>query len=213
MKMRYRTVEIAVAASVVVISLASLFVAVYQGIVMDRTMKASVMPVIQLGHGNMDAERRDWVMLFTVHNTGLGPAEIRYLGISWNGEPVAGTSQFLARCCAPDSVPEEDRLAYMHQAFRDGELALVFDDVQNRFLAPQERVEFIAFDRPDSQTQPRGRAIWEALNETRHALNFEVCYCSVFEDCWRARFPDQSRIPVERCDASEWAADPDRTAE
>jgi len=213
MKMRYRTVEIAVAASVVVISLASLFVAVYQGIVMDRTMKASVMPVIQLGHGNMDAERRDWVMLFIVHNTGLGPAEIRYLGISWNGEPVADTSQFLARCCAPDNVPEEDRLAYMHQAFRDGELALVFDDVQNRFLAPQERVEFIAFDRPDAETQPRGRAIWEALNETRHALNFEVCYCSVFEDCWRARFPDQSRIPVERCDVAGWAADPDRTAE
>lgn len=212
MKMRYRTIEIAVAASVVVISIASLFVAVYQGIVMDRTMKASVMPVIQLGHGNIDPDRRAWVMLFTVHNTGLGPAHIRYLGISWNGEPVTDTSQFLARCCAPDSVPEDERLTYMHQAFRDGEMSLVFDNVQNRFLAPQERVEFIGFDRPDAESQARGRAIWEALDGVRHELDFEVCYCSVFEDCWRARFPDQTREPVNRCDAAAWAADPDRTA-
>ncbi|MAC39367.1 MAG: hypothetical protein CMH93_07555 [Oceanicaulis sp.] len=208
MKMHYRTIELVVAASVVVISLASLFVAVFQGIVMDRTMKASVMPVIQVGHGNVGEDRESWVMTITVHNTGLGPADIRYFGMRWQGEPIRDTSQFLARCCAPDSVPEDQRLGYMHQAFRDGEMALVFDEVQSRFLAPQERVDFIAFDRPDAETQPRGHAVWQALDLVRHDLRFDVCYCSVFEDCWLARFPAQPREPVARCDIADWSAEP-----
>ena len=51
MKFHYRTIEMVVAGCVVVISLASLFVAVFQGVVMQRTMEASVMPLIQIGHG------------------------------------------------------------------------------------------------------------------------------------------------------------------
>lgn len=205
MRLHYRSIELLVAACVVVISLASLFVAVYQGMVMDRTMKASVMPVIQIGHGNIGPDRRSWVMTFSAHNTGMGPADVRYLGISWNGEPVTDTSAFFARCCAPDSVPEAERLRYMHTAFRNGELALVFDNIQNRFLAPQEKVDFIAFERPDAQTRPQGHAIWQALDDARHDLVFEICYCSVFDDCWLARFPEQSRQPVRSCQPSDWA--------
>ena len=55
-KPSYRLVEVIVAVSVVIISIASLFVAVYQGIVMDRTLKASVLPIIQAGTSNLDPE-------------------------------------------------------------------------------------------------------------------------------------------------------------
>ena len=81
MKLQHRMIELVVAVSVVVISLASLFVAVYQGIVMDRTMKASVMPVIQVESGNIDDDRETWVMTINVKNTGLGPAEVRYFNM------------------------------------------------------------------------------------------------------------------------------------
>jgi hypothetical protein len=47
-----RTIELVIAVSVVVISVASLFVAVYQGMVMERTLKASVWPLVQIEHGN-----------------------------------------------------------------------------------------------------------------------------------------------------------------
>lgn len=42
-----RVLELVIAVSVVIISLASLFVALYQGRVMEQTMQASVMPLIQ----------------------------------------------------------------------------------------------------------------------------------------------------------------------
>ncbi len=199
MTSQHRMIELVVAVSVVVISLASLFVAVFQGIVMDRTMKASVMPVVQVDHGNIDPDRDQWIMTINVHNTGLGPAEIRYFGMSWQGRPITDTSAFLAECCAPDSVPIEERLAFMRNAFRSGEMSMIFNNVQRRFLAPQQDVNFIAFDRPDAVSQPIGHAVWNRLDRARHDLVFEVCYCSVFDDCWRARFPEQSREPVRQC--------------
>ena len=71
-KPSYRLVEVIVAVSVVIISIASLFVAVYQGIVMDRTLKASVLPIIQAGTSNLDPETGEWKLALRVENTGLG---------------------------------------------------------------------------------------------------------------------------------------------
>lgn len=199
MKFHYRTIEMVVAGCVVVISLASLFVAVFQGVVMQRTMEASVMPLIQIGHGNFNAEADEWQIQIEVSNTGLGPAQVHYLAMRWNDQLITDTSQFMAQCCVPDSVPEADRLSYMHGLFRNGEMALIFDDVQMRFLAPQQTVEFITFDQPDAETQARGLAVWRAVDAVRHDISFETCYCSVFDQCWVSTFPVQSREPVRQC--------------
>ncbi|MAK64682.1 MAG: hypothetical protein CMF75_08095 [Maricaulis sp.] len=199
MKLHYRSIELLVAACVVVISLASLFVALYQGRVMQRTMEASVMPLIQIGHGNFDAEDDAWQIKIEVTNTGLGPAQVHYLAMRWQGELITDTSDFMAACCVPDSVPEAERLDYMYSLFREGEMALIFDDVQMRFLAPQETVDFISFDQPDAETRPRGHAVWRAVDRARHDISYEVCYCSVFDQCWMSTFPRQSREPVRQC--------------
>ena len=199
MKLQHRMIELIVAVSVVVISLACLFVAVYQGIVMDRTMKASVMPVIQVESGNIDDDRETWVMTINVKNTGLGPAEVRYFNMYWGGEIIHDTSVFIARCCLPEEIPADERLPFVHDAFRNGQLNLVFDNVRRRFLAPQEDIDYIAFDRPDATTQPLGHALWDSLDAVRHEMSYDVCYCSVFDDCWLARFPEHSREPVRQC--------------
>ncbi len=198
-----RIIELVVAVSVVVISVASLFVAVDQSRFQRRTLEASVLPVIQYGSGNYDAERSEWIMTVRFTNTGLGPADSRYLGLFWDGEEIRDTSAFLARCCVSEEVPEADRLAYVHQAFRDGQMAFLFDSVEGRFFAPQESVDYIEFGRPDAEAQPVGRAIWQSLDQVRHEIEVEACYCSVFDDCWMSRFPDQSREPVEFCPIRE----------
>lgn len=199
MKVHYRTIELLVAGCVVVISLASLFVALFQGMVMQRTMEASVMPLIQVGHGNFDPETDEWIMHIEVANTGLGPAQVHYLAMRWNGQLITDTSRLMADCCAPEDLPESQRLEYMYELFRTGEMALIFDDVQMRFLAPQQTVRFISFDRPDAAAQPRGHAVWQALDAQRRHIDYEVCYCSVFDACWVATFPNQSRERVRQC--------------
>ena len=199
MKLHHRSIELLVAACVVVISLASLFVAVFQGIVMQRTMEASVMPLIQVGHGNYNGETDEWQIKIEVSNTGLGPAQVHYLAMRWNDRLITDTSVFMADCCVPDTVPEAERLTYMYSLFREGEMSLIFDDVQMRFLAPQQTVDFITFDRPDAESQPRGAGVWQAVDAERRNITYETCYCSVFDACWVATFPQQTREPVRRC--------------
>lgn len=210
MKMRYRTVEIAVAASVVVISLASLFVAVYQGIVMQRSLSASVWPVMEFEHGNFDDETERQSIYLEFRNSGLGPAQVRSMRLMHQGEAITSLQLFFAKCCGPEEMSQAERVDHVGALFVDREMVLITDVVAERVFAPQQSVTFARLDRPDT---PEALAIWDRFDRARFQLEVELCYCSVFEDCWLARFPQQSRIPVRQCDAAEWAADPDRTAE
>lgn len=196
---RIRLIEIIVAASVVVISVASLFVAVFQGYVMQRTLEAQVIPVVQYDTGNYDRDRDEWRMVLSLTNTGLGPAEIRSFEIGWREDPLNEPADLIARCCLPTDVPQGEARRYIQSVFQAGEMRFFSDGVEGRFLAPQETVNFVTFPRPDAQTQMRGRAIWDALDGIKHEIEVDICYCSVFEDCWRAGFPDQSREPVTSC--------------
>ncbi|HAQ34539.1 MAG: hypothetical protein CMF74_12130 [Maricaulis sp.] len=200
---RIRLIEIIVAASVVVISVASLFVAVFQGIVMQRTLEASVLPVLQYSTGNYDNDRDEWVLVLNITNTGIGPAELRSIRVTWDGQPIEDAPPFLMACCLPASIAEADRPAYLQDLFESGELNIIFDGVDGRFFAPQESVDFISVDRPDRETQARGRALWSALDRARHDLEVELCYCSVFDDCWQANFPTQTRERVRQCPAPD----------
>ena len=200
---RIRLIEIVVGVSVVVISVVSLFVAVFQGIVMQRTLEASVVPVIQYGSGNYDLERDEWQITLSFQNTGLGPAELRHFRLIWQGDEITDTSAFLVRCCVPDDIPADQRASYVRQAFENRELAFLFNSVGGRFFAPQEEVSYVVSVRPDAETQPHGRAIWDALDRVRHELDVEICYCSVFDDCWMARFPEQTRERVRQCPVRE----------
>lgn len=198
-KLGLRTIEIIIAASVVVISVASLFVAVFQGIVMDRTLKASVMPVIQAGTGNFDLEDEEWVLNLNVRNTGLGPARIAYLRIMQGDQPISSMGSWLAECCAPPDLTPAERQAYIRGVFERRELVFITDSMDGRYLSPQETTYAYRASRPDPETQPDGFDVWVALNSARFDVQIEICYCSVFDECWRARFPSQSREDVRQC--------------
>ncbi|WP_417487093.1 hypothetical protein [Maricaulis sp.] len=196
MKMRYRIVELIVAGSVVVISVASLFVAVHQSIVMERTLAASVWPVMEFQHGNYDGNegRRSITLDFT--NNGLGPAQVRYMRLLDDGQPIDSPQRFFAECCAPEGLDADERLDHVGRLFLEGRLFLVTDVIGGRVFAPQQTVTFARLDYPED---PEVRLVWEALDSIRFQLEVELCYCSVFDDCWLANFPQQTRVPVDQC--------------
>jgi hypothetical protein len=200
---RIRVVEIVVAVSVVMISVASLGVALFQGHVMQRTLEAQVLPVIQYGDTNYDDARREWRMELSLTNTGLGPAELRWSQISWRGVVLSEPAALMVLCCVPDEIPQEDRYAYVQSVFETGHMRIFFDEYQGRYFAPQETVTFISFPRPDPALSQEAYDIWTRLDRVRNELEVEVCYCSVFEDCWMASFPAQSRERVDRCPDDE----------
>ncbi|SDL59714.1 hypothetical protein [Maricaulis salignorans] len=194
---RYRLVEIVIAVSVVIISVASLFVAVYQSRVMDQTLAASVMPIMDYTTGNFSAVHQDNRIELDVRNNGLGPAQVHYLAMSYQGEPVIAPDRFIAQCCAPEGLTPDERELHIRDLFRTGRLNLLTDVVGGRVFAPQQRVVFATMTQPED---PESLAVWEAFNRARHGLELEICYCSVLEDCWTARFPQQHRAPVDQCE-------------
>jgi hypothetical protein len=196
MPTRYRLVELVIAVCVVIISVASLFVAVYQGRVMDRTLAASVMPIVDYASGNYSETYQDHRIELDIRNNGLGPAQIRYLTMSYQGEPVVAPNRFFARCCAPAGMSPQEGLDHISQLFLDDRITLITDFVGGRVIAPQQRVVFASMLRP---ADPEGLAVWQALNNARNHLEFELCYCSVLEDCWVAHYPQQTREPVRQC--------------
>jgi len=191
-----RIIELIVAVSVVVISVVSLFVAVEQSRVQRQMLQASVLPVIQYGTGNYNLPAEEWRLTLNFTNTGIGPAELQILDVRWNDASIGDFAEFIMACCVPQRIPENERQAYLLDVYRSGELQFIFDSVQGRFFAPGESVDYISARRPDPETQPRGFEIWSNLDRVRHELDAEICYCSVFEDCWLARFPAQTREPA-----------------
>ena len=200
---RYRLVEIIVAASVVVVSLASLCVALFQGHVMQRTLEAQVLPVLDYQHGNIDLEAgRDQIFL-RVTNNGIGPADVRHMRLSWNGTEVTNPPVFLAECCVPGDAPLSDKIDRVGELFLARELQIITSVVENRFMAPEQRVDFVIMPRPDASSQAEGFEVWSRLNEVRRDLVVELCYCSVFDECWLADSSTQTREPVRECPVDE----------
>jgi len=196
-KPRFRTVEMIIAASVVVISVASLFVAVYQGIVMERTMKASVWPLVQYDTSNYDTGREVSQLSFTLSNQGIGPAHIETFELFYQGETITDTEGLLALCCSGQETVEEGR-----QYLRSLELPIITSTVTDKILSTGENINFLIVRQTEDELE---QAVWDALNRERRDISLRVCYCSVFEDCWifehgRHQETIVQRHSVDRCE-------------
>jgi len=191
---RWRVIELVIAGAIVVISLASLFTAVYQSIIMRRTLEASVWPRVEWENSNYDEEHRANAIIFGLANRGVGPARIARVEILFKGERMSNENALLLACCVGDGTQEERSVTLKRltgQTFTS-----TLDGVA---LTPgQERILF-QFDRPVEDSLAPD--VWDRLNKIRDELELTVCYCSVFDDCWitRARAYRQATEPVRSC--------------
>src|SRR5688572_7082982 len=104
---RRRTIELVIAVAVVAISLASLFTAVYQSIIMRRTLEASVWPRVEWENSSYDDERRMNAIIFALANRGVGPARIARVEVLLKGERVGNEDALLLDCCVAGETREE----------------------------------------------------------------------------------------------------------
>ena len=104
---RWRVIEIVIAGAIVAISLASLFTAVYQSIIMRRTLEASVWPRVEWENSNYDEERGVNAIIFALANRGVGPARIARVEILLKGERMGNEDALLLDCCVDGETREE----------------------------------------------------------------------------------------------------------
>ena len=195
---RRRAVELVIAGAIVAISLASLFTAVYQSIVMRRTLEATVWPRVEWENSNYDEERRVNAITFAISNHGVGPALIARVEILLEGKRVGNENALFLKCCLDGASPE-GRVATLRRLMQRGDLMTFTSTLDGVALTPgQERI-LLQFERPVENSP--ALAVWNRLNKVRDELDLTVCYCSVFGDCWiaSARAYKQTTVPVSRC--------------
>lgn len=163
--------ELVVAVLAVVIGVATMGVYIYQARIMSKQTHAASWPYLEVifsnGHNNLTIR---------VKNKGVGPAIVKKALVRLDQVPYA------------DNQKNIDSVAFLPTGSRN--ILSGYTNVNNRVLSPEEEVDFVEVS--DSTSV---RLMLQSLRT--HKVQIEICYCSVFDDCWKA--VDGQVIPCEDC--------------
>lgn len=147
-------VEYFVAGTAAFVSLTTLCVYIYQAKIMKEQQRIGVWPYVEWLTSNTDDYH------FTVRNKGIGPAIIKKVEMTLDGQPIANNAALVHAVLGKDSTLQWNN-----------------STVQGRVLSPNEEV--ISFAIPNHKD---GLAFENKL-ATRD-FNMTISYCSVYGDCW-----------------------------
>jgi hypothetical protein len=178
--------DLAIALSAILISMTSLIVTIVHSRALERMadanaklVEANSWPFLSYSSGHMQDD--------SIHvgfaNKGVGPAKIETIELKWKGVAYRNAFDFLAGCCGFKPLPgHADYDINSVEVLRAGDSVALFGltkgpDTQNA----EARLDLVR-NSPD--------------------LHLNVCYCSVFDECWRDDIARRSLTPVrvERCD-------------
>jgi hypothetical protein len=184
-----RTFDIAITICILLVSISSLVIALVHSRTLERMAEANTRLVEAnswpfLGYGTGNAGGPDGTAIeMRITNDGVGPAKIEAADLKWDGTPMHNAVEFLRACCG----------------YRDERSnGLWIDLITGRVLRAGETITFITLPRTANDLEA-----WKRLNMARlnPRLAVEVCYCSVFDECWVEDVLRMSLKPrhVDRC--------------
>jgi hypothetical protein len=162
--------EMLVALSAVLIGVCALVVSVVQVRIMREEQHASVWPRVGVAQSYIQGKSLSVVVV----NPGIGPAIIKSVSVSVDGQPRTSWSEVL------NALVREDRSWNVGRS-----------TISNRIIPAGEAVETVELFDSEAANQ-----VYAELNR----LNVEICYCSVYDRCWTvaADFSDgDPRSPQE----------------
>ena len=155
-----RTVEpdMIVAICAVIVGMCALGVSFYQTLIMreqqrelSEQRRAEMWPNLEMGVNNQGEFIR-----FIVLNTGIGPARIKAINMSYNGESIRDWNQLIEKAFGHDNIPYSN------------------SQISDRVLPPGEIIE--SFGVEGDYVEP--------MSTYLYGLEAELCYCSIYDDCW-----------------------------
>jgi hypothetical protein len=167
-----------IASAAIIVSLASLWVALRADQTQEQLLKSSVWPYLSYGKSNA-TEAGVRQLVFEIDNEGVGPALVRSIAVSYNGHYYPTFRSLMKACCNIDH-PKNVFTSTLH----------------DRVIVAHDSVAFIIM--------PPGKldaAEYQTILAQRSKIEVKMCYCSVLGDCW---FMDTSQGPgvpaaVRRC--------------
>ncbi|WP_371396297.1 hypothetical protein [Fretibacter rubidus] len=159
----------------------------------QETQKARVLPIIDIdmGYENI-GDRSNAVFVVRLNNVGAGLAHIQRVIPTQNGEPIETIADF-------DGVIMNGRMrsnvGFPVTASAAGYLRAGDSIEPRRYRMGAAGSELGAYLRGEYGTPMDG-------------LDLNVCYCSVFEDCWTVSFLDRKQPkPVNSCEIKDTTVD------
>jgi hypothetical protein len=163
--------DVVVSGAAIFISLCTLVVLLYEARIMREQQRAAVWPYVEIGPGFGD----DGFHVI-ISNQGIGPARIQSMQVRVEDEPVRTWRAMFRVLGVAESIEWQDKT--------NGRVIPAQSEIRSVRAAGGERAAEIA------------RAL---LAEKR--LAFELCYCSVYDECWRVarQGRDETREAVGSC--------------
>lgn len=174
----------------VLIAAAAAVAAIYQTRLMARQQAISVWPYAQMWAGIAIGENRTGVdeapFSFNIANKGVGPAIIETVSVRRNGKDIRGIPALLYMLADENDVSRSDLHGKIAEASLDPGEVVQAGEVRWIVRAYEDRIARLA-------------AIEVYQKQT---VEVELCYCSLYEDCWRLTFPQAKPVKVGRCTAN-----------
>jgi hypothetical protein len=155
--------DFAIAASAIIISFASLWVALRADRTQEQLLQASVWPYVQ--YFSSDATGNgDKRLAFALRNAGVGPAIVRTFAVEYNGHPYSTLRELLSACC---HVPAKRHPGILSSTVRDS-VIMAHEDMPFIVVLP---------GKTDAHE-------YASIDAARFGIGIQICYCSVLGDCW-----------------------------
>lgn len=176
--------------SALVVSVSSIVIAVHNGHNADKALQAQTYPYLDQDRSDATPDGRKRLTIGFVNN-GVGPAHEQSFRIKAGGRYATSLDDLIV-----GAVGAADAKA-AREALRP-----LTNTVPTRFI-PANSSQFVF---QTTRTEANGRW-WDRLDDASKSWGLEVCYCSVFDECW-SRADAAPPKPVKACrrdEASEYS--------
>jgi hypothetical protein len=158
-----------VAIAALITSVVAVFIAWDESRLLRKSQAASFMPIVET-RPTFNLSTDNLLVAIAIRNSGHGVAYVEAAELVYDGEPVTSYEAFFETVLRPDLREEADfSWASMHG-----------------FLQPGETKPVISLRWPDNarNREKLSQFLNEEIAAKTEKVRLEICYCSVFGDCW-----------------------------
>jgi hypothetical protein len=160
------------------VSVFALLIGAYQTQLMQTQAHASVWPYLAMGYTYSNDVHRD-AYIWTIDNNGVGPAKVEYVMLSLDGKPIRRWDEVLS------AFGVEKRPSMATTELK----GVVIVPNTNR----ETTIQAIKIHSVEVAAQ---------FKQATERFAMDICYCSVYDDCWIAHWQKAKVDPVAQCDAT-----------
>ena len=161
--------EMLVALSAVIIGACALVVAFFEVRIMRADQRASVLPLVELNRSTIRATRNDSAgsetvtqLKFNAENVGIGPAKVVDFRVTVDGKAFKTWGEAMR-----ELLGRNEPINYGNST------------ITGRTIPAGRSIEMFGITGTDLAGE---------INANADRLDFEACFCSVFNECWTARY-------------------------